>query len=103
MSKPLYEVDKSELVAEYQRLIASACLVAWLDATDRFESTYGTKKNRRELKLMAQDWIKGRIDDDWIPTGTYRHWLELLDMDPNMEPEGLIKKHGAELLVWWNE
>ena len=97
-------VEPVDLTAEYKRLVASACLVAWLDATGTMESTFATRgRNKGALMNMAQDWIKGRVSESWNDCDTYRKWMEILEIDPNIEPEKMIKKHGAELLMWWNE
>jgi hypothetical protein len=52
---------------------------------------------------LAQKWIKGKIEDDWIESGTYRHWMQLVGLDPDLDPEKMISEHGANVLTWWNK
>jgi len=99
----LDEIDPVDLTAEYKRLIASACLVAWLDATGNFESTHTTRRNYHGLMDLAQKWIKGDCPESWDGCDTYRKWMEIVGIDPDIEPEEMIEKHGATVLAWWNE
>ena len=97
------QIDPMALEANYRHLIAACIVLAWMDSVGRLESTFYTRKNRVGMMCMAQDWINGTIECDDIPNGRYKHWMELLDLSPDLKPEELVKDYGNALREWWKE
>jgi len=72
------------------RLITAAIVCAWMDAVGVMESTNSTRLNGEIYMHNAQTWLQ--------ESEQYVHWMELLDLSPDLKPVGLLEKHGPALL-----
>lgn len=108
-------LDNRALEPNYRHLIAATIALAWMDSVGHLESTFNTRKNRKGMMGLAQRWIKGEIVDHsikWVDegfidcydqNGRYKHWMECLDLCPDLEPEALAEDYAGAMKGWWEE
>ena len=74
------------------RMIAAATFLAWQDAVDNM-GTYRDGAYQSAWRIQAKKWISSE---------QYSGWMELLDLDPDLLQETLLKEYGAVVMVVLN-